>query len=43
MTAGLAQLLALSPHQRAQGQIDNSDAGLVQRGQRCGCAWIERL
>ena len=26
-TAGLAQLLALSPRQRARGQSDNSDAG----------------
>ena len=38
MTAGLAQLLALSPRQRARGQIEHSDAGYVQRGQRCGCA-----
>ena len=38
-TAGLVQLLALSPRQRARGQIDNSDAGYVQRGQRCGCAY----
>ena len=37
MTAGLAQLLALSPRQRARGQIEHSDAGNVQRGQRCGC------
>ena len=37
MTAGLVQLLALSPRQRESTQIEHLDAGYVQRGQRCGC------
>ena len=36
-TAGLVQLLALSPRQRESTQIGHLDAGYVQRGQRCGC------
>ena len=37
--AGFAQLHALSPRQRARGQIEQPRRWYVQRGQRCGCGF----